>query len=487
MKMLSEILDCLHEPEITGDTSVRISHLTMDSREVTPVSLFTAVRGTKTDGHLFIPAAIKAGAKVIVCEEAPDGLSEKVTIVRVRDSASALGQIASAFYNHPSEELALIGVTGTNGKTTIATLLYETFTALGINCGLISTIRYITGDKDEAASHTTPDAIRLHRMMRQMVNHGCEYCFMEVSSHAVVQKRIAGLHFTGGIFTNLSHDHLDFHPTFHDYLLAKQSFFTGLPKKSFALTTHDDRHGRVMVQNTRARVFTYSTTTVADFHCRVLENTMEGLHMEFGNLRVWLRLTGTFNARNLAAIYATALIMEMKEEDVLRVLSDLEPVEGRFQQYREADGCMAVVDYAHTPDALKNVLETLREVNRDEGQIITVVGAGGNRDPFKRPLMAKIAAELSDRLILTSDNPRSEPPEKILSDMQNGLDKAAKQKTLTITDRKEAIRAAVMMAEPGDIVLIAGKGHEKYQEIEGIRYPFNDMEVVKSCMKLKNK
>jgi UDP-N-acetylmuramoyl-L-alanyl-D-glutamate--2,6-diaminopimelate ligase len=417
-----------------------------------------------------------------VCQEFPADLPEQVTWVRVPDSAVALGIMASAWFHHPSAELILVGVTGTNGKTTVATLLYDTFSALGYRCGLISTIRYATPAGDEPASHTTPDALRLQQLLRRMADQGCDYCFMEVSSHAVAQHRIAGVKFAGGIFTNLSHDHLDFHADFDDYLRTKQSFFTGLSKAAFALTSKDDRNGLVMVQKTRAKVFTYSTQTVADFHVKVIENTIDGMHLEIGKQSVWLRLTGGFNARNIAAVIGAATILQVDEEEVLRVISTLEPVEGRFQQYKSPQGVTAVVDYAHTPDALRNVLETIREVNPDEGRVITVVGAGGDRDPFKRPQMAAIAASLSTRVILTSDNPRTEDPMAILAEMQKGIDGPGLVNTLVIADRKEAIKTAVMLAEPGDIILIAGKGHEKYQEINGVRHPFDDYDIVTNLL-----
>jgi UDP-N-acetylmuramoyl-L-alanyl-D-glutamate--2,6-diaminopimelate ligase len=485
MKVLADIIQQLNEPVIRGDSHIKVRSLAMDSRKVTQGSLYTAISGVHADGHTFIEEAITNGATAIVCETMPSAISGDVTYVLVNDSATALGLIASAFYGDPSSELTLIGITGTNGKTTIATLLYETFSRLGYKCGLISTIRYNDGVDDSDASHTTPDALRLQQMLRDMVENGCDYCFMEVSSHAVVQKRISGLTFAGGIFTNLTHDHLDFHPTFGDYLKAKQAFFTSLPKHAFALVSKDDRNGMVMVQNCRARVYTYSTTTMVDFHAKVIENTIDGLHLDIGGNRVWFRLTGAFNARNIAAVYGAAMLLQCDEQEALEILSNLEPVEGRFQQFRGPDGVIAIVDYAHTPDALKNVLETIREVNHEDGIVITVVGAGGDRDPYKRPLMAGIAASFSEKVILTSDNPRTESPEKILQEMQQGLDSAGKRKSLSIADRREAIRAAVMMANEGDIILIAGKGHEKYQEINGVRHPFDDMEVVREAMEQK--
>jgi UDP-N-acetylmuramoyl-L-alanyl-D-glutamate--2,6-diaminopimelate ligase len=482
MKPLKDLLTKIDGAEVTGNRSVVVTHLCLDSRQVSPGAMYAALRGTQADGHKFIDDAVAAGAGVILCEELPKLTNTKVTWVKVHDSAAALGLIASAFFGNPSEQLKVVGVTGTNGKTTIATLLYEAFTAMGYRSGLISTIRYITGSRVAESSHTTPDTIRIHQMLSDMLKEGCEYCFMEVSSHAAVQKRIAGITFTGGIFTNLTHDHLDFHGTFESYLRAKQSFFDHLPKEAFALTTKDDRNGLVLVQHTKARVYTYSTARVADYHCRVIENTMDGLNLELNGKNLWLRLTGAFNARNITAIYGTAMLLGVDEDQLLSVLSCLEPVAGRFQHFRSAAGITGIVDYAHTPDALANVLETIREVNRDEGKIITVVGAGGNRDPFKRPLMGKIAASLSDKLILTSDNPRNEDPQAILYQMKEGVNNEDLFKVAVVPDRMEAIRLSVMMAVSNDIILVAGKGHEKYQEIEGVKHPFDDMEVLASLL-----
>jgi UDP-N-acetylmuramoyl-L-alanyl-D-glutamate--2,6-diaminopimelate ligase len=486
MKPLSGLISSLRGHEIHGAGDPNIRSIVMDSRQVFQGCCFVAVKGADTDGHLFIGDAILKGAVAVVCEEIPQNPDPSVIWVTVPDSAVAPGILASAFYDNPSGELVLIGVTGTNGKTTIATLLYELFIRLGYRCGLISTIRYANGAGDVAASHTTPDAPRLQQLLYEMVGNGCDYCFMEVSSHAAAQKRIAGVTFAGGIFTNLTHDHLDYHSTFAEYLKAKQSFFTMLPPSAFALTSKDDRNGMVMVQRSRARVSTYSVHGAADFHGRIIENTLDGMQMEFRGQAVWLRLTGAFNAANITAIYAAAVLMQVDEDELLRVISTLEPVEGRFQQYRDEQGVTVVVDYAHTPDALRNVLQTIKEVNHDEGQVITVVGAGGNRDFIKRPVMASVAASISNRVILTSDNPRSEDPKKILDEMEKGIVGEAIARTLTIADRKEAIKTAVMMAQPGDIILIAGKGHEKYQEINGVRYPFDDMEVVKTYLTNKS-
>lgn len=486
MKRLKQLIENLKGAELFGEESVLISSVSMDSRKVAPGSLFAAVKGITTDGHLFIDDAIKQGAVAVICSELPDKLNPGVVYVKVKDSALSLGTIASAFYNHPSESLNIIGITGTNGKTTIATLLYETFTQLGYKCGLISTIKYLTGDNQTAAPFTTPDSIMTNKLLKEMVDNGCEYCFMEVSSHAVSQKRISGLKFKGGIFTNITHDHLDYHNSFNDYLKAKQGFFTLIPENSFALTCRDDKNGFVVVQHTKAKVYTYGVKSIADFNCKILENSIDGLNIEIDGKNLWLRLTGSYNAANITAIYATAVILGLKEEEVLTTLSCLESVEGRFEKYRsDKSGITAIVDYAHTPDAVQNVLQTIKEINKDEGEIITVIGTGGNRDTFKRPLMAKIAASLSNKVILTSDNPRDESPEKIIKDMKKGLDNVLLKKTLSITNRKEAINTAVMLAKENDIILIAGKGHEKYQEIAGVKHPFDDMETARELIEKK--
>ncbi len=482
-KILSGLITSLTRPNVLGPVDIAIGHITVNSKQVVAGSCFVAIRGTQTDGHQFIGEAIKGGAAAVVCETLPEIITPGVTWVQVTDSAVALGALAAEWHGNPSNELMLIGVTGTNGKTTIATLLYELFTKMGYRCGLISTIKYSNGFEEYPATHTTPDALRLQQLFREMADNGCDYCFMEVSSHAVAQKRIAGTTFSGGIFTNLTHDHLDYHQTFDHYLKAKQDFFSMLPAKAFALTSKDDRNGLVMVQKCRARIYTYSVRSVADFHGKLIENTFDGMQMEFRGQSVWLRLTGAFNAANITAIYAAATILQVDEDELLRYLSTLEPVEGRFQQYRGEQGITALVDYAHTPDALRNVLETITEVNQGEAMVITVVGAGGDRDPYKRPLMASIAASMSDKVILTSDNPRTEDPAKILEEMQKGLEGDALHKAITVADRKEAIKTAVMLAPPNAIILIAGKGHEKYQEINGVKHPFDDLEVVKYCLK----
>ena len=484
MKVLSDIIKNVNNLIVLGKQDRVVRNIVFDSKKAGPDSCFVAIKGTNADGHNYIADAIASGARTIVCNDYQDEVPADVTIVKAADTSHVLGLIASAFYNHPSKQINLIGVTGTNGKTTVATLLHETFTGLGFRCGLISTIKYTIGEKELEASHTTPDAVTVQKMLTEMVNEGCEYCFMEVSSHAIVQKRIVGLTFAGGIFTNITHDHLDYHSTFDDYLAAKKSFFTALPREAFALTSKDDRNGKVMVQSTRARVFTYSITTVADFHAKVIENTIDGLNLMIDGNTVWFKLTGMFNAKNILAVFASAILLGFDDREVLEVISSLDPVEGRFQLCRGEQGVTAVVDYAHTPDALRNVLETLRDVNRDEGCIITVVGAGGDRDSSKRPIMAGIAAELSDRVILTSDNPRSEPPEQIIEQMKSGLNHEGLKKSIAIADRKEAIRTAVMLAGSHDIILVAGKGHEKYQEISGVKYPFDDMAVVKECLQL---
>jgi UDP-N-acetylmuramoyl-L-alanyl-D-glutamate--2,6-diaminopimelate ligase len=482
MKILKDILYKSGLVKVTGTTDVEITGIALDSRKVTPGSLFVAVKGTISDGHLFIASAVSDGAKAIICEEMPEHISSDVTYVKVSDSSQSLGIIASNFYDNPSAALKLVGVTGTNGKTTIATLLHKLFRELGYHAGLLSTVQNLIDDEIIPATHTTPDAIELNGLLRRMVDCGCTHCFIEVSSHAIVQNRIAGLTFTGGVFTNLTHDHLDFHKTFDAYLKAKKRFFDELPAAAFALSNADDRNGRVMFQNSKALKKVYSLRSMADFRCRIIDNQFEGLQLEIDGNEVWCRLVGTFNAYNLLAIYATALLLEEDPIEVLTIISRLEPAEGRFEALQTTSGIIAIVDYAHTPDALLNVLDTLAEIRSGQAKIITVVGAGGDRDTTKRPIMARIAAEKSDRVILTSDNPRSEDPEEIIKEMQSGLSIIAKKKVLSITSRLEAIRTACALAKPGDIVLVAGKGHEKYQEIKGVRHPFDDKQVLKNIL-----
>jgi UDP-N-acetylmuramoyl-L-alanyl-D-glutamate--2,6-diaminopimelate ligase len=463
--------------EILGDSDRMIEGIAFDSRKVLPGYLFVAQRGTHADGHQYIPLAIDKGATVIVCEELPGTIQKHILYIKVQDAGAALGQIAAAWHDFPSEKIKVTGVTGTNGKTSIATLSYWLFKHLGYKAGLISTISTITGDKEETATHTTPDALRLQSLLAEMVSEGCEYCFMEVSSHAVVQQRIAGIRFAGGIFTNLTHDHLDYHGTFAEYLKAKKTFFDGLPAEAFAITNIDDKNGRIMVQNCKARIFTYSARTLADFHCKVIESHFDGMLLNIDGQEVWTRFVGKFNASNLLAVYATALRLGQAGEEVLTAMSQLTPVAGRFDTIRSADGKLAIVDYAHTPDALKNVLSAIGEIRSGDEQVITVVGAGGDRDRTKRPEMAREALAGSDLVILTSDNPRTEDPEAIIHDMEAGVQNAGK-KVLSITNRREAIKTAIFMARPGDIILIAGKGHENYQEVNGVKHHFDDKEVV---------
>lgn len=484
MKEAKDIIYRAGLTEVVGTTAVSVPAVQFDSRKVKAGDLFVAVKGTQTDGHAYIDLAIEKGAASIVCEQLPETLKPGINYFRVSDTALALGIIASNFYDNPSASLKLTGVTGTNGKTTIATLLYELFSALGYPCGLLSTVVNRIHTLEIPATHTTPDPLALNALLRQMVDAGCTWCFMEVSSHAVVQQRIAGLTFRGGIFTNLTHDHLDFHGTFDAYLKAKQAFFTQLPADAFALTNIDDRNGMIMVQNTRAKVYRYGQKGMAEFHGKVLESRFDGMLMSVNDQEVWTRLTGSFNASNFLAIYATALLLEQDKHQVLQLLSQVQPVEGRFETLISADGIIAIVDYAHTPDAVKNVLNTINAIRTRNEQLITVIGAGGDRDPLKRPVMAKIAAQLSDRVILTSDNPRSENPEEIIRQMKAGVEVPEARKVLSITRRDEAIAAAVAMAGSGDIILVAGKGHEKYQEIAGVRHPFDDKEVLRNALNI---
>jgi UDP-N-acetylmuramoyl-L-alanyl-D-glutamate--2,6-diaminopimelate ligase len=475
---LEDILYKVAVREIYGSTGVEANALCIDSRQVVPQSLFVARRGTITNAHRFIPSAVEKGAVAVVCSEIPADMDEDTVYVCVDDCDQALGIMASNFYGNPSAELRLCGVTGTNGKTTIATLLHQLFTGLGYATGLVSTVRNLIGGKEVSATHTTPDAISLNAMLREMAGAGCTYCFMEVSSHAIHQKRIAGLEFAGGIFTNLTHDHLDYHGDFAGYLRAKKAFFDMLPPQAFALANADDRNAKVMLQNTVARKFTYGLKSPADFNGKLMENLVDGLLLSIGGKEVWSRLSGGFNASNLMAVYAAAVLLEQVPEKVLTLLSGLEHAEGRFETLRSEHGITAIIDYAHTPDALLNVLKAIQAIRTGNEQVITVVGAGGDRDKAKRPLMGSIAAEHSDRLILTSDNPRSEEPQAIIEEIKAGISAAGIKKALVITNRKEAIAAACALAQPGDIILVAGKGHEKYQEIKGIRYPFDDRNIL---------
>ena len=481
MKTLKDILYKVPLLSTAGDMNTAVARVVFDSREVKPGDLFVAVRGTRVDGHAFIGQSVEKGAAAVVAEEVPRGDYE-IPVCIVRDSREALGRLASNYYDNPSEKLRLVAVTGTNGKTTIAWLLYHLFRKLGYNAGLMSTMYNLVNEKRSAATHTTADAVKINAMLKEMVDARCSHCFMEASSHAIDQRRIAGLHFDGAVFTNITHDHLDYHKTFDAYIKAKKQLFDDLPADAFALVNIDDRRGRVMVQNTRATVRTYSLKSMSDFKARVLSDSFHGLEMELDGQEVWFRLIGNFNAYNLTAVYGTAVMLEESREEVLTAMSSLDPVPGRFERVFELKNVIAIVDFAHTPDALQNVLETIGEIRTGNEQVITVIGAGGDRDRKKRPLMAEIACRLSDRVILTSDNPRSEDPGSIIRDMQKGVTPSGFKKTLSITDRREAIKTALMLANEGDIILVAGKGHENYQEIRGVKYDFNDREVLVEMM-----
>ncbi len=482
MKALSQLLSAIPVIEVIGSDDKQITDVVSDSRRVTTGSLFVAVRGTQVDGHTFIPLLQYSGVAAIVCEELPEFLETSITYIRVANSAVALGHLASEWYDNPSRQLKLVGVTGTNGKTTTATLIYEMARLMGYKAGLLSTVCNYIDTEAVPTSQTTPDPLTINALLRRMVDNGCLYASMEVSSHAADQHRIAGLHFTGGIFTNLTRDHLDYHKTVEAYLQAKKSFFDDLPSTAFALTNADDKTGQVMLQNTLAKKYTYSLRTQADFVGRVIESRLDGTSMSFNGREVEVLFTGRFNAYNLTAVYAASVLIGWPVEQVLVAMSRLVPVAGRFQAFHSPKGFTAIVDYAHTPDAVVNVLQAIREVVGTRGSIITVVGAGGNRDKGKRPIMAKEAALRSDRLILTSDNPRNEEPADIIRDMEEGLDIEGRKKTLSIADRREAIRTAAAIAQPGDVILIAGKGHEDYQEIKGVKHHFDDREVVKEFL-----
>ncbi len=479
LKTLNDILQNVELLEVRGETDLPIRGVAFDSRKVKAGDVFVAVSGTQVDGHHFIEKAVRNGAVAVVCEQMPVQDTGKTTLIRVADSSFALGLIADNLFDHPSGKLKIVGVTGTNGKTTIVTLLHQLFMALGYKTGMLSTITNKVQNREIATKHTTPDALSIHSVLKQMVDEGCEYAFMEVSSHAVVQQRIAGLQFAGAVFTNITHDHLDYHKTFKEYIRAKKKFFDDLPKQAFALVNADDRNAQMMLQNTAARKFSYGLQTMADFKGKLMEDEFIGLEMLIDNREFFSRLVGRFNASNLLAVYATAVLLEHPQEEVLTVLSGLKGAEGRFEVLRSPDGIVSIVDYAHTPDALKNVLETIHAIRGGNEKLISVLGAGGDRDKSKRPLMAGIANRFSDRVILTSDNPRTEDPEQILQDMMAGVEPVYRKHTLLISNRKEAIKTAFSMAEAGDIILVAGKGHEKYQEINGVRYPFDDKQVLK--------
>ena len=483
--ILSKLLKGVTYTELTGCSDIEISVLTYDSRSAAEGSCFFAVAGTVVDGHNFIAGAIERGAKVIICQHIPEEVRDKATFVVVEDSNIAMGLIASNFYGNPSRELKVVGVTGTNGKTTIATLLYELVQSMGHKAGLISTVVYKVGAKEIESTHTTPDAIRLNAMMREMVDEGCEYCFMECSSHAIVQQRIHGLHFTGALFTNITHEHLDYHKTFAEYIRAKKSLFDSLPKSAFALVNADDRNGEVMLQNTKASRYTLSLQKMADFRAKVIEMMVEGMELRIDNKEVWVQFLGRFNAYNLLTVYGAALLLGFEKEDILAHLSMLRPVSGRFETVLAKDGTTAIVDFAHTPDALENIIKTIDELRQAEQRLIVVCGCGGDRDKTKRPVMGGMASKMADIAIFTSDNPRTEDPEQILREMEEGVESG--NKYLKITDRHEAIKTAVMLAEPRDIILLAGKGHEDYQIIGSEKLPFNDKTIVQEYFTIFNR
>lgn len=488
MKQLKDILSSIRTLAELGTTVSEISDVCIDSRKVRAGALFVAIRGTLSDGHAFIEQAIISGASAIVCEVLPDILQEGIAYIQVKDAAAAAGDIAAAFYDDPSRDMKVVGVTGTNGKTTVATLLYQLFTGLGYQCGLISTVRNYIGDKVQEATHTTPDAVSIQSLFADMRNAGCSHVFMEVSSHAIHQQRIRGIHFDGGIFSNITHDHLDYHKTFDEYIRVKKSFFDHLPKEAFALTNVDDKRGMVMLQNTNALKQTYSLRTPADIKGKVLENNLSGLIMSIDNHEVHLRMIGTFNAYNMLAVYGAAKLLGESDIEILSILSTLHGAPGRFETIRSGNaGILGIVDYAHTPDALLNVLATIQQLRTNAERIITVVGCGGDRDKTKRPLMAQVAADKSDQVILTSDNPRTEDPELILNEMESELSFAQKRKVLRVSDRRQAIRTACTLAAPGDIVLVAGKGHETYQEVHGVKSHFDDREVLAETFSELNK
>lgn len=477
--ILRTLLEGVERLSVTGSVEQKVASLGFDSRSVSKGQMFFAIVGTASDGHNYIESAIESGAVAIVCQRLPQKLSDAVTYIVVEDSNVALGEIASRFYDNPSAKLKLVGVTGTNGKTTTATLLYNMFRALGYKTGLISTVVYCVDELEIASTHTTPDAVRLNAMLAQMAQTGCEYCFMEVSSHSIVQNRIKALTFAGGIFTNITHDHLDYHKTFAEYIRAKKMFFDALPAEAFALVNIDDRNGRMMVQNTRARVKTLSLQSIAEFKCRIIEMLFDGMLLSIDSAEVWVKFLGRFNAYNLLSVYAAARLLGAEKDEVLKVLSSLGAVNGRFEYLRSQKGVTAIVDYAHTPDALTNVIDTINEIRTAGQKLYVVVGCGGNRDAAKRPVMAHIAASQSDLAVLTSDNPRLENPEDILSQMKAGI--APGDRYIAITDRREAIKTAVMMASPDDIILVAGKGHETYQDVGGVKHHFDDKEEIASA------
>lgn len=487
MIILKDILYKVAIEVVKGSTEMAINKIEFDSRKIDEKDVFVAIRGTLSNGHDFIQKAISLGAIAIVCDEMPSVIEAGITYIQVKDTNAALAFMATNYYDNPSTKLKLVGITGTNGKTTIASLLYQLFKKAGYKVGLLSTVKIMVNDTEYKATHTTPDSLTINYYLDEMAEIGCEYCFMEVSSHGVHQKRTEGLEFAGGVFTNLSHDHLDYHATFAEYRDVKKSFFDHLPKSAFALTNIDDKNGLVMLQNTMAKKLTYALKSYAEYKAVILENQLGGLLLKINENEVWVRLIGTFNAYNLLAIYGTAVELGLEPLEVLRLLSELESVSGRFQFIISTSKITAIVDYAHTPDALENVLKTIDDIRTKNEQLITVVGCGGDRDKTKRPIMANIATTMSDKVILTSDNPRSENPEIIIAEMEAGVEPQNFKKSISIVDRKQAIKTACQLANPNDIILIAGKGHETYQEIQGVRYDFDDMKIVKEFLEQLNK
>jgi UDP-N-acetylmuramoyl-L-alanyl-D-glutamate--2,6-diaminopimelate ligase len=490
MKPLDILLKSLRTYTLTGTPELNITEILFDSRAVSAqpdgsTQLYVAQRGTQTDGHKYIASAIKQGCRAVVCEELPETLADGVCYIKVADSSVALGMLADAFYGHPSRKLKLVGITGTNGKTTTVTLLHRLFMNAGHPTGLISTIVNKIGNEEVPTNHTTPDAVELNRLLAKMVEEGCEYCFMEVSSHALCQHRVTGLRFAGALFSNITHDHLDFHKTFANYIAAKKSFFDKLPKSAFALTNIDDKNGRVMVQNCKAAIHTYSLRTAADFRGVVMENAFTGLHLRVNGHEVYFKLCGKFNAYNLLAIYGAAVLLGMDEMEALTLMSGLDSAAGRFQMMRTDEGATAIVDYAHTPDALENVLKTIRDIVGKDAEVLTVVGCGGDRDALKRPEMAEIACKYSSKVILTSDNPRTEDPQAILDDMLKGVPAAKSKQVVVIENRREAIKTACMMLQSKGVLLVAGKGHENYQEINHVKHHFDDTEEIKNCLNIQ--
>jgi len=487
VRILKDILYKVAIEAVKGSTDIAINSIDFDSRKISLNDVFVAIRGSVSDGHDYIEKAVNQGAIAIVCEEFPEKIINGVTYIQVKNTNEALAFLANNFYDNPSSKLRLVGITGTNGKTTVASLLYQLFKKAGYKVGLLSTVKILVDEYEYKATHTTPDSLTINHYLNEMVNEGCEFCFMEVSSHGIDQKRTEGLQFEGGVFTNLSHDHLDYHSSFAEYRDVKKAFFDGLPKAAFALTNVDDKNGSVMLQNTKARKLTYALKSYADYKAQILESQMTGLLLKVNDNEVWVKLIGNFNAYNMLAIYGVAIELGIEKMEALTLLSELESVAGRFQFFISKSKITAIVDYAHTPDALENVLQTISEIRTKNEQLITVVGCGGDRDKTKRPIMAEVASRMSDKAILTSDNPRTEVPELIIEDMEKGVEPQNFKKTVSIVDRKQAIKSACMMANENDIILIAGKGHETYQDIQGVKHDFDDLKIVTELLTQLNK